>query len=219
MSDKLVKTSPKFKLQQFGLEARINNANSGTEDNIKLLPNRIGIVFDDSGSMYGEKIKTAHEGLDVFIKNCNSNETAIALYPMNAERKNLSTDYAEIGLFGMTIGATGSTPLYETLSSMLAEEDITRGVAFSDGSPSRDFTKESCFAEYQLRKVPVDAIFIGEIGDGDAAMKELAVRTGGIFLHLTDPSLLSKALKYLTPAYRAMLMNPEIKAKVERGEL
>jgi hypothetical protein len=49
-------------------------------------------------------------------------------------------------------------------------------------------------------------------------MKKIAELTNGTFIHFKDVSSLSGGLKYLAPRYRALLANPEIKAKIERGE-
>ena len=218
-NNKLVPTNQRFSIKKFGIAARIENAANTMPEEASKFPNRLGIVFDDSGSMSGNAITKAHEGIDAFVKNCNHFDTALALYPLNAPSKNLSNNFADIAIYGMGIPATGGTPLYGKLKEMLEKENITRAVAFSDGQPTDDFNKGTCISEYNNKKISIDTIFIGSIGHGDAAMKELAEATGGIFLHFTDASVLAQSFKYLTPAYRGLLMNPEVKAKVERGEL
>jgi uncharacterized protein YegL len=219
MNNKLANTgNERFQMKKFGIAARLENAALATTEDASKLPNRLGIVFDDSGSMSGEPIQKAHEGIDAFVKNCNKYDTALALYPLNAVYKSLTTNYADIAMYGMSIPATGGTPLYATLRELLSKEPITRAVAFSDGQPS-GFGKNECFAEYQAKKIAVDTIFIGQMGYGDMEMKEIAERTGGIFLHFTDASVLAQSFKYLAPQFRGLLMNPEIKAKVERGEM
>jgi hypothetical protein len=49
-------------------------------------------------------------------------------------------------------------------------------------------------------------------------MKWIAEQTGGVFIHFKDSKSLTSGLKYLSPGLRGMLMNPEIKAKIEKGE-
>jgi hypothetical protein len=53
---------------------------------------------------------------------------------------------------------------------------------------------------------------------GYKILKELAEKTGGIFVHFKDSASLSSSLKYLSPGLRGLLSNPELKAKIERGE-
>ena len=218
-NNKLTVTNPKFVLKKTGIAARLDSAALTKPEDATKFANRIGIVFDDSGSMNGEAITKAHEGIDAFVKNCNTYDTALALYPLNKEPKALTNNLLDIALYGMTIPATGGTPLYGKLKQMLDTEPITRAVAFSDGQPTDNYQKGICISEYNNKKVPIDTIFIGTLSYGDKEMRELAEATGGIFMHFTDASVLAQSFKYLAPAYRALLMNPEVKAKVERGEM
>lgn len=222
-NNSLVKSNPRFIIKKTGLAARVENAAISTTQNINELPNRIGLVFDDSGSMSGARIESAHQAIDVFVKNCNVADTALALYPLNAKTRALSTNYIDIAMYGMSIPASGGTPLYRRLLELIQNENITRAVAFSDGAPTdMNTVKEEVIAAYKEKKVPIDAIFIGDASDTEARSKmmELAERTGGIFLHFVGPETLAKSFKYLTPAYRAMLTSGAIdKKKVERGEI
>ena len=211
MNDKLV-------VKQGGLASRLAKLKSNDQLTITKV-NRLGIIFDDSGSMSGEPIKLAHDAIDEFVKSCNRNDTNLALYPLNAAHKSLTSSFADIAIYGIRIPATGGTPLYSKLTELLTQEDITRAVAFSDGQPGDRLRKTECLSAYKEKGVPVDAVFIGSIGNGDAEMKEIAEVTGGIYMHFTDASVLAKGFKYLAPAYRGMLMSAEFKAKVERGEV
>lgn len=209
-----------------GLAKRIaeksQNANGQATVDYSTFPNRLGLVMDDSGSMY-EDMDKAHEAIEIFIKNCNASDTAIALYPLNVDAKSLSNNYAAVGLYAMSIQATGGTPLYQVLEKMLDSENLTRAVAFSDGGPNggtyeyNPLHKLLC-EKYRSKKVPIDTIFIGHAGDsGYETMKRIAEDTGGIFLHFTDASVLAKNLKYLTPAYRALLSDDNTRKQVESG--
>ena len=58
-------------------------------------PEKIRIIFDDSGSMSGKKIQDAILGCEEFMRNCIPNTTAVAVHPMNYDQRdlsNLSTD-------------------------------------------------------------------------------------------------------------------------------
>lgn len=200
------------------------------------VPNRLGLVFDDSGSMAGKAIEDAHSAVKNFTASCNFTDTSICLYPLNIEPKPLTIDYDVLNMFVTGIGATGGTPLYTILLKMIETESITRAVVFSDGSPtdcklighseSWD-SKPASFAidiikKYQDKEIKIDTIFIGEAYDeasgGYAEMKKIAELTGGVFIHFKDSSSLNSNLKYLAPRYRALLENAELKEKVQKGE-
>lgn len=204
---------------KFGLTKKIAQAQQEGKINYDSFPNRIGLVMDDSGSMDGS-MADVHLAIDTFIKNCNSADTAIALYPLNVEARSLTNIFASIGLYASTIQATGGTPLYGTLKKLLMNENITRAVAFSDGSPtdSNDYETGDTIEKYIEKKIAIDTIFIGSIeSSGYMKMLDIAKQTGGIFLHFTDVSVLAKSLKYLTPHYRALLEDDNMKARVEKG--
>lgn len=197
---------------------------------------RLGLVFDDSGSMSGQPIQDAHTAVKNFTVSCNYQETSIALYPLNLSPKPLTVDYDVLNLFVQGIKATGGTPLYTKLLELIEKENITRAVVFSDGSPTDSKlighaeswdSKPAAFAQdiikkYQEKEIPIDTIFIGEAYDeasgGYAEMKRIAELTGGIFIHFKDSNSLASNLKYLAPRYRALLANAELKEKVQRGE-
>jgi Mg-chelatase subunit ChlD len=195
--------------------------------------NRIGLVCDDSGSMDGEKITNAHLAVTGFLNNCKPQETSVCIYPLNAPPKPLSCNYDLIKMYWNGIDATGGTPLYTKLKEMI--EDciksnimITRAVVFSDGSPNDyrlfnygedgnpDPVALAIVKQYTDKEIPIDTIFIGFSGEQE--MRKLAELGKGIFIHFKDSSSLAQGLKYLSPGYRALLSNPEIKARIERGE-
>lgn len=176
--------------------------------------NRFAIGFDDSGSMAGETIRDAHKAVGAFLNHCNPAETSVAIYPFNAEKKALSCDYTLITMYVNGIEATGGTPLYETMVLIL-QESITRGILFSDGQPDHS-CKDQAISKAKEKKVPFDTVYIG-LGDS-AELKYIAEATGGIYLRFSDASIFAKQMKYLSPKYVALLANPEIKARIERGE-
>lgn len=232
-NDKLTTIRPIFKQKKVGMAARLETAQETAQKPINPddFANRLGIVFDDSSSMGGTAIELAHQAVETFIKNCNSNDTCLAVYPLNAKPQILSNDFAQIGLYTMALVASGGTPLYTRLTEILSKEKMTRAIAFSDGGPTDGKTNynffddtgtkadhESVIKAYVAAKIPIDTVFIGDDEHGEEIMKDLANRTGGTYLHFTKPEDMAKGLKYLAPRYRALLANAELKARVERGE-
>lgn len=181
--------------------------------------NRLGLIFDDSGSMSGEKLSNAKTAVQSFTDNCNRLDTSIALYPMNGTKRPLTIDYLALNLMVMGIRDQdlGGTPLWFTLKD-LCDLDITRGVIFSDGSPTDDSYADRGIQAPIDKKLPIDTVFLGRKEDrGYKVMQDIAEKTGGIFIHFEDGSSLAKNLKYLSPNLRPMLMNAELKAKIEKG--
>lgn len=197
--------------------------------------NRLGLIIDDSGSMGRSGMEDVHKGVRGFTSSCNYQDTSIAIYPLNASAKSLICDYDIINLYVGTLWDTGGTPLWEKLQEMLEKESLTRAVVFSDGVPTDGhFNKEDVekdiqnpyytnpkktLDKYIEKKVVIDTIFIGlEGSSGYKEMKDIAEYTGGTFVHFKDSFTLGTSLKYLSPRYRALLANEELKVKIERGE-
>jgi len=211
----------------------------------KTMPTKLAIVFDDSGSMASRNVKDtatkiddAKSGIRNFSSQCNPRDTALAVYPLNVESKPLTCNFDLLNLLVSGIEATGGTPLFTiTLRVLESEDKYTRAILFSDGSPTDSSTyfyksdeedpeegtgediKTKVIRVANEKKCPLDTVYIGEKeSSGYDLMKELADKTGGIFIHFTDSASLSANLKYLAPALRGILMNAELKAKIERGE-
>lgn len=214
---------PKWRLGQLtGLAARkakeqeLAKANAAARKEIRVedCKDRIGIVFDDSGSMRGETIKNAILGTEEFLRSCTPNQTAVAVYPMNAPGINLTTNLPAAALFVKRIRDSGGTPLLQTLKKMReANPSLTRAIVFSDGVPDdRQFEAYGIHKEWGL---VVDTVFIGLYAEG--FLKSLAKITGGIFLKF-DPSKsnFATAFKYLSPGLRALLTDGSgLKEKLE----
>jgi Mg-chelatase subunit ChlD len=190
---------------------------------ITKFPNKLGILFDDSGSM-SHQMDLAKEATESFLQSCNKNDTAVALYGFSPQRRyKLTNDMISLALLAKEFHADQGTPLYTTLEEMLEKESMTRGVIFSDGEPTdhanKDVENMDVIDRFVNRKIPIDTIFLGyETANGAKVLKEIADRTGGIFMHFTSGSNFAKALKYLAPGFRGMLMNQEIVDKLQRGE-
>ncbi len=233
------KLAIKVKMPSFkkGIAANRHNAEQTLRElDPKSVPNRLGLVFDDSGSMSGEAIEHAHSAVKNFTQSCNFHDTSIALYPLNIDNKPLTCDFDMLNIFVMGINATGGTSLYTVLLKMILDEDITRAIVFSDGSPTdskligqsetwdskpADFAQD-IIKKYIEKEIPIDTIFIGEVynesSGGYAEMKKIAELTGGVFIHFKDSLSLSSNLKYLAPRYRALLVNADIKERIQKGE-
>lgn len=221
-----------------GILANKANFDSKMKDiDPQTVPNRLGLVIDDSGSMGSDGMANAHLAVKNFTANCNMLDTSIAIYPLNKEAKHLICNYDLVNLFVSSIMATGGTPIYGILDKLITNEPITRAVLFSDGSPTdSSITREyvdtvfsdskpkevaiACINKYKDKEIPIDTIFIGqdEISQGYNEMKKIAELTNGTFIHFKDSTSLSTGLKYLAPKFRALLANADIKARIERGE-
>jgi len=181
-------------------------------------PNRYAIGFDDSGSMQGEAIKNAKLGVSNFLTSCQPKETSVSIFTFDGKVVSLTCDYNAINVVVSGLSASASTPFFHTVNKMVNYE-VTRAIVFSDGAP--DYNDPGNWQEKTIntareKKIPVDCVYIG-IGDNEY-MKDLSEKTGGIYMRFEDAKTLSRQLKYLSPAYIGMLMNAELKAKVERGE-
>jgi hypothetical protein len=238
-------TKPKMPSFKRGIAAtRFENEQKLKEVKPSEVPNRLGIIFDDSSSMSGEKIEDAYVAIRNFTNSCNQLDTSIAFYPMNASPRDLTIDYDVLNMYVQSIGASGGTPLYTKLRELIENVEITRAVVFSDGDPtdsrlinnnaegstgfsnygakSIEFARDTVKL-YIDKEIPVDAIYISEkegdtVGLGYDEMKKLAELTSGVFIHFKDSKSLSQNLKYLAPKYRALLVNAYLKAMIEKGE-
>lgn len=207
----------------------------------KAVADKIGIIFDDSGSMGGgkdSKIEDAQQGTIEFLKNCTINRVAAAVYPMNKERIALETDLPKIAALIPHIQATGGTPMFETWQKVIDEHQelkFTRLIIFSDGSPTDggldwnhnrpDTTMAAKITWAQEQHVPVDTVFITQTGwtihDREyKTLKVIADLTGGIFLVFDrDKVNFRQAFKYLSPGLRYMLSDKSFIDKLEEGRV
>lgn len=200
---------------------------------------RIRLVFDNSGSMMGWKIKNAKEGTVEFLRTCTLDQDAVAVHlldnPSNSEdeislniiNSVLMTDLAQLASDVDTdsITAFASTPLFNTIDRALrAKPQLTRMIAFSDGEPDWDDRNLEPTVLKTAKEVgiPIDTVYIGSTGTtGQATMKRIAEATGGIAL-VFDPAKgvnFAESLKYLAPKKRLLLMDAKFKADLEAGRV
>ena len=223
MSNELV-IKPAFRLgaivaQPTGLAARkaalAQAASVALPVDPSTLEHRIGIVFDNSGSMYGF-IDQAKEGCEEFLRSCPKDITAVAVYPMQGEVIRLCSNLPAVALMVKNIKVEGSTPLVETCNTMLAQNKLTRAIVFSDGAPNS-------FASGQYEKlikagIVIDTVFIGNSWDAAAKafLSKLAEDTDGKYLEFVQgKSNFKTAFKYLSPGLRYMLADSSFVTKLE----
>jgi hypothetical protein len=164
-------------------------------------PDRIRIVFDDSGSMSGQ-ITNAKLGVVEFLRNCIPNQTSVAVHPMctttwstalRSDLPQLGRDVEECNFH------LGGTPFFNTLKKALeATPTLTRLVAFTDGSPSDELEasedEEAGVVGYHSRSIdplkssgniiikianntgagiPIDTVFFGVANEWTKREREL----------------------------------------------
>jgi uncharacterized protein YegL len=177
---------------------------------------RIGIVFDDSGSMFGKKLDDAKAGVEEFLRSCEKDKTAVCIYPMDGEKLPLTLNLPALGILVKKLEINSSTPLRATLERMKKENALTRMIVFSDGIPDND-NLEGINKDFGI----VDTVFISSYSyAGSKArtyMKTLAELTGGIFLEFkAGSSNFRTAFKYLSPGLRYMLADKSFVEQIQK---
>lgn len=225
MSNELVKPGdmpsvrPGVKLT--GLAARKAAANALSAEKRELTPNdmphRIGIVFDDSGSMGIEQSRDAKEGCEEFLRSCTKDQTAVAVYPMTDPALPLCMNLPAVAIMVKQIYGGGVTPLVQTLAKMLKHNSLTRAIVFSDGAPN-GFQPE-LYEQVLSYKIPIDTIYIPDSYSdprAEAFMQKLAENSSGIYLKFErGKSNFATAFKYLSPGLRYMLADKSFVASLE----
>jgi Mg-chelatase subunit ChlD len=125
-----------------------------------------------------------------------------------------------------SLNASGGTPLNACMSNVIESLSITRGVVVSDGeagdmtvgytSPRKENSDEptdyreqgNAVDGYVSMGIPMDCVHIGTDTGGEALLEWIAHSTGGVFIKFKDIASFGKALKYLSPRYRALLNAP-----------
>jgi len=194
-------------------------------------PEKIRIIFDDSSSMEGERIKDAILGCEEFMRNCIPNTTAVAVHPMNyrnTDLTKLSVDLPALALLVQHITATGMTPLFATLWSAMGKLPYaTRYIVFSDGSPNfDDFDyQDRCINKAVESLTPVDTVLITSYEANPESreyqtLKNLADKTGGYFLVFDRNKVDFKtAFGFLAPVQRLALVDDNFRARLQEGKV
>jgi Mg-chelatase subunit ChlD len=191
----------------------------------ELAKERIAIIFDDSGSMSGQKIKDAHAGVTEFLKYCQRNSVAVAVHPMCREAIELDTNLPKIAALTQLIDANGgSTPMFKTWREAQAASNpaYTRMIIFSDGQPDAESEnqEEKTIVKSIEMKVPVDTVYISDYDRENNILKEIAERTGGFYLKFDRNKVnFRDAFKYLSPGLRLQLADKSFRDKLQEGKI
>lgn len=208
---------------------------------------KIRIVFDDSGSMMGEKITQAREGTIEFMRNCVPNTTAVSVHFLCTHSEKLATLSTNLIEIAATLKEMdfkmGGTPLFGTMKATLElDPTLTHMVAFSDGSPTDGLvpyttppagTENATLWHYKQSAdiiivravelgVPIDTVFFGPAvsytEDERALLQYIAAETGGFYM-VFDPQKVNfrTAFKYLAPTHRLMLASESVRKEIESG--
>lgn len=195
---------------------------------------KIRIIFDDSGSMGGQKILDAHEGCIEFMRNCAINDTAVAIHPMNytaTDMSQITTNLPALSVLLRDVKVSGSTPMFETWQKATKlNPKANRYIIFSDGAPNNLgwYLKDILIEEMKELKTPVDTVLIAEnsyesseTSPAYQLMKEVADKTGGIFLVFDRSKVNFKsAFKYLAPSLRLQLAaSTDMQRALQEGKL
>jgi hypothetical protein len=231
---------------KFGLAAKKEAAKKAAENQLattqaskalelqpKDMANRIGIIFDDSGSMMGQAIKDAQQGVEEFLRNCEKDNTAVAVYGMGDEDSfnspfasggsktslSLTTNLPAVAIWCKGLTASWGTPTLKRLKAMFQAENVTRVIIFSDGRPDR-MPDVNDWKWITGQGIAIDTVYIPVSGRADKEasyfMKQLAERTGGIYLCFErGKSNFAQAFKYLAPTLRHLLADRSFVDKLE----
>lgn len=115
------------------------------------MKDKLGLIFDDSGSMqsYISQVKDAHVE---FFRNCPPNQTAAwvrMLCAHNPQLEKLNSDLIELArLVTEARVGLGGTPLFtKMLEGLNSEPRINRMIVFTDGSPTDKLLPYSDYPE------------------------------------------------------------------------
>jgi Mg-chelatase subunit ChlD len=202
------------------------------------VPEHIRIIFDDSSSMYGQSIEDAKAGTIEFMRYCQLNQVAVEINFLN-EHSNytipLSTNLPSVANEVKKVYSRGNTPLIQVWDKILKSDSLNKSkknriIMFTDGeanyySPEqKEFCIQACIEE----KITCDTVYITNSpinkefpAPAYELLKEIADRTGGIFLVFDRNKVnFSTAFKYLTPGKRLLLVGDvTMQRALEEGSL
>jgi len=191
-----------------------SDGTSQQDEYADLVPNRIGLMPDCSGSMHGEKEQHLRSACEEFIRSCDFSNTSVAIRTFGLEgaelRGPLSRSSVILNTLTNQLRATGGTPMLACLRDSIENLSMTRGLVISDGSATDWIAVQHPYnnevvEKYKAAGIPVDCVHIGDSTSGEGLLKFLAEATGGLFIKFKNTGNFAQAFKYLAPAYRAML--------------
>ena len=118
-----------------GIAARRQTAPQ-VETDVTKFPNRISLIFDDSGWMCGSAIEDAKQGVSAWLQQLNPNDTGVAIVPLCAEPQKMINNMAQLMMYATGLKATGGTPIFAKLKYILEKGDSNHIILFSDGGPT-----------------------------------------------------------------------------------
>ena len=229
--DKPKTTAPTtiHKIRLPSLRSRLHKVQQSITDNPpESMPNRICILPDCSGSMGGHvsvepalggvssksKMDYLKEAVESFGTNCKWLETSVAMvsFPSNIAEFPLTN---QLGMFlaGITtLHISGDTPMGASMAKAIETIPMTRAIIISDGEATDNPAPRAAANQYAEAKIPIDCVHIGYDQGGEELLQEIAETTGGKYIKFDNVANFAKALKYLTPAYRALLEAPNAAA-------
>lgn len=170
------------------------------------LPNRIGMMLDDSGSMAGDKAAKARIASKAFIGACDASTTAIAIRTFDPTfQVSLTNQLGFVAMESQQLSGVGGTGLSEAMNDMLNNEPITQAVIVSDGEANDPQSAIETAHTYKEAGIVVDCVHIGNSQGGEETLRSIAKITGGIYIKFTDVTNFAQNFKYLTPQYKALL--------------
>lgn len=197
-----------------GLHARIAAPQASNNIDVAMLPNRLALLLDVSGSMSGKKIESLRNAMSSFIDNISFADTAVALRTFGGEDSELTqplTTFHPILMTSiMTLRARGGTPMANAMRYALESWPITRFVLVSDGEPDNDTAAFTVAFEMQSAETSCDCVHIGESTSGEACLRQIAEITHGQYIKFTDVSQFAKQFKYLTPQFYGQLTSGQL---------
>lgn len=177
-----------------------------TEVAISALPNRIGMMLDDSGSMSGTKAASARVASKAFLDACDASTTAVAIKTFDPTFEvRLTNQLGYAASECQQLSGVGGTALAECMQEMINNEPITQAVIVSDGEANDPYLALETARTYREAGIVCDCVHIGDSTSGEATLHEIAKITEGIYVKFTDVTNFASHFKYLTPTYRALL--------------
>jgi Mg-chelatase subunit ChlD len=168
---------------------------------IKTLPNRIVLMIDQSGSMFGESIKLLENAVQDFIQKSDPSGTAIAVesFPEGTSIE-LTNDKMKLWMLCMGLSAMGGTPMSDCMMRC-KRIPMTRAIIISDGQP--DCSPLEMAQGYKSLEIPIDCVHIGDSTSGEQTLRDICEITGGLFVKFRDIKSFATAFSYLLPETRA----------------
>lgn len=208
--------------------ARANAANGGASaPAIQLLLDCSGSMGESEHGANKQNIELLREAVKIFISETDLSKYRIGMesFPQGRSQCPPTSVYHLLMLNADALSAGGGTPMGAAIAATLRLAPVPeRAIIISDGQATDDplaalsgsagVTEETAMGAaggtpqkaLAKRTTPVfDCLHIGSSKDGEDTLKEIAKRTGGLFIKFTDLDAFRRNFKYLAPQYRGLL--------------